>query len=247
MCVFYMPSKAKGKINLSSSILFSLLVYFKILVTQLQPSNAVIPLITKYLLLTFMLNLFALFNALITINLYFKSSHGSTKKVGKWTRKIFIEFLPKILFINTSIKLENYQESINLREKMVSNRINKSESVFKDYEASKLYDVARLRSLPIKIIPRSKSLNTINVKTTRNCMRNVAKSIENIKFILDFKMKLNESVREWSYISLVLDRLMMLIYIIATFVTITSMIMSAPYILSNIDQKEVIAARTRFF
>ncbi|UJR21248.1 hypothetical protein I4U23_024343 [Adineta vaga] len=103
--VFCLPTAAGEKMTLCMSILLALNL-FQLLVTKiLPPTSAVIPLIAKYLLFTFALNVLVIFNTVIITNFYYRSSMTDTMPV--WLRHIFLDILPKYLWL----------ESSNLREK----------------------------------------------------------------------------------------------------------------------------------
>lgn len=100
ICVFYLPCDDSGsgeKITLSLSILFALLVYFLLLTKQLPPTSIVVPLISKYLMFTFIMNMLSVFNTCIVISCYYKQPYINL--IHPWIRVFFIELLPKALFM----------------------------------------------------------------------------------------------------------------------------------------------------
>ncbi|OQV25479.1 Acetylcholine receptor subunit beta-like 1 [Hypsibius exemplaris] len=94
--VFYLPTVAGEKIALSISILLTLNV-FLLLVSKLLPPASDLPLIGKFLLFTFLMNLISIVITVITINLNFRSP--KTHTMPGWMRKIFLVWLPRLLFM----------------------------------------------------------------------------------------------------------------------------------------------------
>lgn len=57
MLVFYLPAEADEKITLAISILLALVVFLLLVSKILPPTSSTIPLLAKYLLMTFIMNL----------------------------------------------------------------------------------------------------------------------------------------------------------------------------------------------
>lgn len=60
MLVFYLPAEADEKITLAISILLALVVFLLLVSKILPPTSSTIPLLAKYLLMTFIMNLIAI-------------------------------------------------------------------------------------------------------------------------------------------------------------------------------------------
>ena len=106
--VFYLPTDEGEKITLSISILLALVVFLVLVSKILPPTSIVIPLIAKYLLFTFIMNILTILNTVIIIN--FNHRTPRTHNMPKWIRIIFIEFLPKFLLMTRpkSHNFDNY-------------------------------------------------------------------------------------------------------------------------------------------
>jgi nicotinic acetylcholine receptor, invertebrate len=120
--VFCLPTAAGEKMTLCMSILLALNL-FQLLVTKiLPPTSAVVPLIAKYLLFTFTLNVLVigkagrastdcisrlrlLVNTVIITNFYYRTP--MTHSMPMWSRRVFLHILPRLLWM----------ESPKLREK----------------------------------------------------------------------------------------------------------------------------------
>lgn len=57
MMVFYLPAEASEKITLAISILLALVVFLLLVSKILPPTSSTIPLMAKYLLMTFVMNI----------------------------------------------------------------------------------------------------------------------------------------------------------------------------------------------
>ena len=113
--VFCLPTGAGEKMTLCMSVLLALNL-FQLLVTRiLPPTSAVVPLIAKYLLFTFTLNILVIgrrvlcryvqktvsfpcpVNTVVITNLYYRTPMTHTMPV--WLRWFFLEALPPFLFM----------------------------------------------------------------------------------------------------------------------------------------------------
>ena len=125
--VFCLPTAAGEKMTLCMSILLALNL-FQLLVTKiLPPTSAVVPLIAKYLLFTFTLNVLVigmnkyslknavfcslLVNTVIITNFYFRTP--MTHTMPKWLRRVFLHILPRLLWME-SPKLREKREEYEL-------------------------------------------------------------------------------------------------------------------------------------
>merc|ERR1712241_837665 len=95
--VFYLPSDSGEKVSLSISILLSLTVFFLLLAEIIPPTSMSVPLLGKYLLFTMILVTFSVVVTIGVLNVNFRTP--ATHKMAPWVRKVFIDFLPRFLFI----------------------------------------------------------------------------------------------------------------------------------------------------
>lgn len=94
VCVFALPADAGEKITLCISILLALVV-FLLLISKILPPSLTIPLIAKYLLFTFIMNIFAIVCTVVVINRNYRTPR--THCMPYWVRYVFLNFLPKVL------------------------------------------------------------------------------------------------------------------------------------------------------
>ncbi|CAF5058908.1 unnamed protein product, partial [Rotaria magnacalcarata] len=112
--VFCLPTAAGEKMTLCMSILLALNL-FQLLVTKiLPPTSAVVPLIAKYLLFTFTLNVLVIVNTVIITNFYYRTP--MTHTMPAWLRRAFLHILPRLLWMESPILREKRRENkISLR------------------------------------------------------------------------------------------------------------------------------------
>ncbi|XP_050709550.1 acetylcholine receptor subunit alpha-like 1 isoform X1 [Eriocheir sinensis] len=102
--VFYLPSDSGEKVSLCISILLSLTVFFLLLAEIIPPTSLAVPLLGKYLLFTMILVTLSVMVTIGVLNVNFRSP--STHKMAPWVRKVFIDLLPKFLWVERPSKEE---------------------------------------------------------------------------------------------------------------------------------------------
>ena len=96
LSVFILPADAGEKITLCISILLALVV-FLLLISKILPPSLTIPLISQYLLFTFIMNILAIVSTVIVINRNYRTPR--THQMPYWVRLVFLNFLPRIMFM----------------------------------------------------------------------------------------------------------------------------------------------------
>ena len=96
--VFYLPSDAGEKVTLAISIVVALVVFFILVSKILPPNSSTIPLISRYLMFTFISDVFAVFMAVLVVNWNYRSP--STHVMTWWVRVMFLKILPRLLLMN---------------------------------------------------------------------------------------------------------------------------------------------------
>lgn len=95
--VFYLPADAGEKMTMCISILLALVVFLLLVSKILPPTSVSIPLIAKYLLFTFIMNIVTILITVIIINWNFRTPQ--THRMPRWIRVIFLDLLPRIIMM----------------------------------------------------------------------------------------------------------------------------------------------------
>ena len=106
VCVFALPADAGEKITLCISILLALVV-FLLLISKILPPSLTIPLVAKYLLFTFVMNIAAIALTVIVINRNYRTPR--THQMPYWVRVVFLNYLPRILFMERPDHMTRWQ------------------------------------------------------------------------------------------------------------------------------------------
>ncbi|KAI6203515.1 hypothetical protein M3Y94_00565800 [Aphelenchoides besseyi] len=95
--VFFLPAECSEKITLGISLLLALVVFLLLVSKILPPTSDTVPLIAKYLLLVFLLNVITILVTVIIVNVYYRSA--VTHRMPRIVRQIFLKFLPRLLLM----------------------------------------------------------------------------------------------------------------------------------------------------
>lgn len=97
--------------TLSISILLALVVFLLLISKILPPTSTVIPLIAKYLLFTFIMNIITIFCTVVIINYNYRTPR--TNKMPYWMRRLFIDIMPRILCMERPHKYDRDNQYIS--------------------------------------------------------------------------------------------------------------------------------------
>lgn len=109
--VFYLPTDEGEKMTLCISILLALVVFLLLVSKILPPTSMVIPLISKYLIFTLMMNIITILNTVIIINWNYRTPR--THNMPKWVRIVFINFLPSVLFMKRPEQPDDENDTVD--------------------------------------------------------------------------------------------------------------------------------------
>ncbi|CCD69819.1 Acetylcholine receptor subunit alpha-type unc-38 [Caenorhabditis elegans] len=209
--VFYLPSDSGEKVTLCISILVALTIFF-LLLTEIIPATSItLPLIGKYLLFTMVMVTLSVVVTVISLNLHFRTP--TTHLMPNWVKKVFLKWLPKLLFMRRPI--DDYEEKFDDKKKPKDGKIALS------VHAHRVSNVG----------------NNIRNATIDDTIQKmyysppVVKAFENICFIAELLKKKDRDDKideDWKYVAMVLDRLFLLIFSIACFVGTVIILLRAP-------------------
>ncbi|CAD6184220.1 unnamed protein product [Caenorhabditis auriculariae] len=211
--VFYLPSDSGEKVSLCIMILVALTIFF-LLLTEIIPATSItLPLIGKYLLFTMIMVTLSVVVTVISLNLHFRTP--STHLMSPWVKKVFLKWLPKVLFMRRPAEeKEESKGPNNPKDGKIALNVH-SHRVSKDVGRSAAADdsIQKLYNSP-----------------------HVVKAFENVCFIAELLKKKDrddEIDEDWKYVAMVLDRLFLLIFSIACFVGTVIILLQAPTLYDN--------------
>ncbi|VDL73692.1 unnamed protein product [Nippostrongylus brasiliensis] len=243
MAVFFLPTDSGEKMTLTTSILLSIVVFLLLVSKILPPTSSTIPLMAKYLLLTFVLNVITILVTVIIINVYFRAP--TTHQMPEWVRMIFIQWMPRAMCIK--------RPKSNFK-KMKKNHISKNSAV------TQLPGLGRFTVVPTAHHPLCPSADekTSSLKVMNNSMEirpdpvtaqfyplsaDALRAIDAIEYIVDH-LKQDEEYKiyrdDWRYVAMIIDRFLLYIFFGITLGGTCGILLSAPYVFQGIDQREVL-------
>ncbi|XP_037550358.1 acetylcholine receptor subunit delta [Nematolebias whitei] len=93
--VYYLPADSGEKMTLSISVLLAQSVFLLLISQRLPETSTSVPLIVKYLMFIMVLVTVVVLNCVVVLNLHFRTP--STHVMTDWTKRFFLERLPRIL------------------------------------------------------------------------------------------------------------------------------------------------------
>uniref|UniRef100_A0AAF5Q1A9 Uncharacterized protein n=2 Tax=Wuchereria bancrofti TaxID=6293 RepID=A0AAF5Q1A9_WUCBA len=232
--VFYLPSDGGEKISFCISILISLTVFFLLLVEITPPTSLVIPLIGKYLLFTMVLVTLSVIVTVITLNVHNRTP--TTHVMPQWAKKFFIQWLPKYLCMQrpTQIRIELSPTTDNSESNVIITKRShlqlsrtKQKTILSTSFEPMLY-----KEYPIRV-PSNFPEHFGNSKRKHQKLTMLQNSVDNIAFIANH-LKDNEDkqqiIEDWKYMSMVLDRIFLILFTSACMIGSAIIILRAPTI-----------------
>jgi len=189
--VFYLPSDAGEKITLSISILLSLIVFLLVVVEAIPSTAKGVPLLCQYIVFTMILVCLSIVFTVIILNVHNRTP--STHEITPKTKKLFIEWLPKLMISSTVKKIHTKSEDDNIIK----------ESARNDHIYANMSEISG----------RAKKPEILGYE--------LQKAIEGVNTVADYYHDQYESQKkedEWKYIAMVLDHFILYIFMAACFV-----------------------------
>ncbi|XP_074956078.1 neuronal acetylcholine receptor subunit alpha-3 isoform X2 [Phalacrocorax aristotelis] len=106
--VFYLPSDCGEKVTLCISVLLSLTVFLLVITETIPSTSLVIPLIGEYLLFTMIFVTLSIVITVFVLNVHYRTPKTHTMPV--WVRTIFLNLLPRIMFMTRPASDEENQK-----------------------------------------------------------------------------------------------------------------------------------------
>ncbi|XP_045216592.2 acetylcholine receptor subunit beta-like 1 [Mercenaria mercenaria] len=267
LSVFILPADAGEKITLCISILLALVV-FLLLISKILPPSLTIPLISQYLLFTFIMNILAIVSTVIVINRNYRTPR--THQMPYWIRLVFLNFLPRVMFMkrpdhdqrwnDTSDDKEDTQPKRHVNRDPDLTRITTQNCVSQgqNIELSQGLGAGQIENL-IETHHANCRLNATSqgdddpTPTTETSFMNrslipvsreIYNAAESVKFIHRHLKKDDEYhtvIDDWRYVARVIDRLLLTIFFVVTVFGSLGIFMKAPHILQTVNQNEILS------
>ncbi|KAL3997817.1 Neurotransmitter-gated ion-channel ligand binding domain family protein [Acanthocheilonema viteae] len=237
--VFYLPSDGGEKISFCISILISLTIFFLLLVEIIPPTSLVIPLIGKYLLFTMVLLTLSVIVTTITLNVHNRTP--STHAMPEWAKKLFLEWLPKYLYMQRPIpiQIELTRTDINNSNTILTKRsrlllpttMNRNKRSMLTTSFEHKHFLSPINVSPIFLEHNEKTFG--NSKRQYHRLTALQNAVDNVTFIANH-LKNNENdrqiIEDWKYMSMVLDRIFLILFTSACVIGSVIIILRAPTI-----------------
>ncbi|GMR54910.1 hypothetical protein PMAYCL1PPCAC_25105, partial [Pristionchus mayeri] len=231
--VFYLPSDGGEKISLCISILISLTVFFLLLVEIVPSTSLVIPLIGKYLLFTMVLVTLSVVVTVVTLNVHYRTP--TTHTMSPWVKRVFIDILPKWLFMKRPAPPGAHRPAASNQNGSARDLNRKKESTFSinaNHSNSALLDQMNLLSPNYRPsfsgASTQPSLSSMQRETSP-----VRSAVESVAYIADHLKNQQDDdqvIEDWKYVSVVMDRIFLIVFTVACAAGTGIIILRAPSI-----------------
>nr|AIT71768.1 acetylocholine receptor beta subunit 29 [Anisakis simplex] len=250
MAVFFLPTDSGEKMTLTISVLLSIVVFLLLVSKILPPTSSTIPLMAKYLLLTFVLNVITILVTVIIINVYFRGP--TTHRMPKWVRTTFLQVMPKLLCMQRPKQLLRKMAAHAAAQKangaatMVSalpgiGEFSLNPSAHHPFCPSA--DESRYQPPAIELT-HSDSVRPFQRDPTTSeyypLSADAMRAIDAIEYITDH-LKQDEEYKmyrdDWKYVAMIIDRLLLYVFFGITVGGTCGILFSAPYVFQGVDQR----------
>ncbi|XP_013406818.1 acetylcholine receptor subunit beta-like 1 isoform X6 [Lingula anatina] len=198
VCTFFLPTDAGEKITLCVSLLISLVVFILLISKMLPPTSSSIPLIAKFLLFTFIMNIVSIFTTVIIINWHYRSPRSH--RMNMWVRILFLNYLPRLLLMKRPDHYGQYMRGLKKREE----KRKQKERNIRDIKLTSSSD-------------RRETESAYQDRSGPDTKREVLGAIENTDFISQHvRDRVDHSyvLKDWKYVAMVIDRLLLYIFLL---------------------------------
>lgn len=259
--VFYLPADAGEKMTMCISILLALIVFLLLVSKILPPTSVKIPLIAKYLLFTFIMNIITILITVIIINWNFKTPR--THRMPAWVRYVFLNYLPRLLLMTRPHHAQRWSKKAYSRRNRpsLSPDIGAIRRRLQTMTSPSASPHSPLNCAAVGVTRRSgravqESTDSVPMltascddleeprhnATTKGWTAETKSAIEAVTFIaahLKNEDDYAEILDDWRYIAMVIDRLQLCIFLAVTITGTASILINAPHIFEFVDQDEI--------
>ncbi|KJH42674.1 Cation transporter family protein [Dictyocaulus viviparus] len=239
MAVFFLPTDSGEKMTLTTSVLLSIVVFLLLVSKILPPTSSTIPLMAKYLLLTFVLNVITILVTVIIINVYFRGP--TTHCMPLWVRKFFLEWMPFVMCMQRPKSVSKKHTS---HKRGVAQLPGLGQFTFNRTSHHPFCPSADERTTSTKVLNNPTEitqdpLTSIYYPLSADALR----AIDAIEYITDH-LKQDEEYKmyrdDWKYVAMIIDRLLLYVFFGITIGGTCGILFSAPYVFQGVNQREVL-------
>ncbi|XP_070543627.1 neuronal acetylcholine receptor subunit alpha-10-like isoform X2 [Ptychodera flava] len=205
---FYLPADAGEKVTLGITILLALTVFLLLVAETMPPTSEVAPLIGQYYLATICLVSISTSLTVIVLSLHYKVP-GSIKPVPRWARIFFLHYCARILCLGDLINDVQDTECTVVE----NNHLKNTPQEMREHNS--------------KII--NKGTNVGYSRFDFNIMK-ILKNVESMTQRYKDQDKEDAVMNEWKLVALVVDRIFLWMFLIATVGCTAGILSQAPKI-----------------
>uniref|UniRef100_A0A3Q3WNQ2 Uncharacterized protein n=1 Tax=Mola mola TaxID=94237 RepID=A0A3Q3WNQ2_MOLML len=218
--------KNVAKMTLSISVLLAQSVFLLLISQRLPETSMSVPLIVKYLMFIMVLVTVVVLNCVVVLNLHFRTP--STHVMSAWTKKFFLERLPRILRMSRPAEAEPSWDGALPRRSSSVGYIASAEEYYSVKSRSELmFEKQSERHGLVKRVTHAASTSDGGV--TDQLYAEIKPAVDGANYIISHmrnKNDYNEEKDNWSGIARTVDRLcLLLVTPVMTFGTIIIFLM----------------------
>ncbi|XP_070572736.1 neuronal acetylcholine receptor subunit beta-4-like [Ptychodera flava] len=229
MLVFCLPPDSGEKISLSISVLLALTVFQLLMAEIMPPTSSATPLVGKFLLFTTVLVSSSIVVTVAVINLHYRSA--STHRMRPWVKRLFMDILPKVLNMSYKRKPCNYQSIRRTYSDVVDNHPHrKMHMKLISMQKSEPAITCTSNGVP-KVHDHGIRTGNKACKPKRTSSEREHALLHEVKYITQYirnEEKTLQAREDWKYVAVVLDRLFLCIFIMATIIGTCAIMLPGP-------------------
>uniref|UniRef100_A0A8P4JXQ5 Cholinergic receptor, nicotinic, delta (muscle) n=1 Tax=Dicentrarchus labrax TaxID=13489 RepID=A0A8P4JXQ5_DICLA len=226
--VYYLPADSGEKMTLSISVLLAQSVFLLLISQRLPETSMSVPLIVKYLMFIMVLVTVVVLNCVVVLNLHFRTP--STHVMSDWTKKFFLERLPRLLRMSRPAEAEPYWDGVLPRRSSSVGYIASAEEYYSVKSRSELMfeKQSERHGLMTRTTHAARTSNN-DGGVTDQLYAEIKPAVDGANYIIKHmrnKNDYNEEKDNWSGIARTVDRLcLFLVTPVMTFGTIIIFLM----------------------
>ncbi|XP_029935784.1 acetylcholine receptor subunit delta [Myripristis murdjan] len=208
--VYYLPADSGEKMTLSISVLLAQSVFLLLISQRLPETSMSIPLIVKYLMFIMVLVTVVVLNCVVVLNLHFRTP--STHVMTEWTKRFFLEDLPRFLHMSRPAEAEPHWEGALPRRSSSVGYIAKAEEYYSIKSRSELMfeKQSERHGLTKRPTPAAVVEPPPDGELTEQLYGEIKPAVDGANYIIKHmhnKNDYNEEKDNWSGIARTVDRL----------------------------------------